>query len=110
MKPVTQSTTYDADLLWLQRAAKLNGKTPLTTALMVLAVSRRLERRLHILLTPKTLNAYGINRTTAYRSLRSLEEAGLVTVRRHGGCPPLVSIVDASCDDEPQHHVANDKE
>lgn len=96
MTAVSQSTTYDADLLWLQRAAELNGKTPLTTALMVLAVSRRLDRRQHILLTAKTLNAYGINRTTAYRSLRSLEQAGLVTVRRHGGCPPLVSIIEPS--------------
>lgn len=63
---------------WLEQAAQLPGKGPLVTALMILAQSRDLDRRQYILLTPRTLQEYGMNRVTAYRSLISLEQAGLI--------------------------------
>ena len=87
-------------LSWLEQAAQLPGKGPLVTALMILAQSRELDRRQHILLTPRTLQEYGMNRVTAYRSLSLLEQAGLIRVQRRRGISPLVSILTPNAEEE----------
>ena len=44
----------------------------------------------------------GINRITGYRSLKALEEAGLVTVVRGQGRLPVVTILDCTVPDPSQ--------
>lgn len=110
MKTTTSLEVVPSDLLWLQRAAELNGKSPLIAALLLLTLSRRFDRRQHIMVTAKTRTAHGLDQKTLYQALVNLETAGLVTVNRGRGRPPLVSIVDASCDDEVDPQPASEKE
>ena len=74
-------------------AATLPGKGPLSMMIMLLTLSDRLSRTDHLLLLPRTLREFSLSRTTAYRSLELLEQAGLVTVKRQkGGHSPMVTL------------------
>jgi hypothetical protein len=76
---------------WLQRAAALPGR-----ALHVgLAVrhAMALQRSEHARLTSKLLEQFGVKPDAGSRGLAALEQAGLVTVVRHSGRCPMVSIV-----------------
>ena len=97
--PPSMEMASDSHLAWLQRSAKLSGKGPIQTALMVLRTGCEQDRRQHILLTPRTLQEYGMNRVTAYRSLSLLEQAGLIRVQRRRGISPLVSILDLNAEE-----------
>ena len=92
--PVFTEVPLSVDqLLWfLKAAASLPGKGPLATAMMLVALSDRLNRVNHLLLIPKALREFGLSRATAYRSLVQLEQLGLITVRRNKGQGPLVSF------------------
>lgn len=88
-----QALTIHGIIDLLTQAAELPGKGPLATAAMLIALSQRLRRVSQILLIPKTLQEYRMNRALVYRSLVALEKRGLVSVRRHKGCGPLVSLL-----------------
>lgn len=110
MSALPRPTIDEPDLLWLQRAARLSGKGPIATAVMVLVMSRELDRRTFIMLTIRTRERHGIGAMTMYRALLDLERAGLVTVRRQRGQSPLVSIVEVEPDVESQHHSTSEEE
>lgn len=88
-----------ADLLWLQRAAALRGPWPLVMALLLLLESRRQAHRGFVIVLPDTLGYYQLDGGTAHRSLRQLEQAGMIQVWSRRGSPPLVTIVDTPADD-----------
>lgn len=75
---------------WLCRAAQLPGKA------FQVAVAIRFQegvKRSRTVTTPsKTLTKMGITRQSAYRALKALEASGLVSVERHPGRSPLVTI------------------
>lgn len=77
---------------FLTTATKLPGKGPLATVVMLIVSSLRQRRSAHILLSPRTLNEFGLSRGTVYRSLSGLEELGVLTVHRRKGQSPLVSL------------------
>lgn len=77
-------------LPWLGKAAKLPGK-----ALAVglgLWFLRGLIRESRLSFTPSTWNQFGLSRSAVYRGLEQLESAGLVTVERHRGRCPVVTL------------------
>jgi len=89
----TGDTALDSRLIgWLGLTAKLRGKAPLQTAIMICAKAIHLRRYNHILLTPKAIAAQGMNRVTVYRALVDLERADLIAVRRERGSSPMVSL------------------
>ncbi len=91
-----QALTIHGIIDLLARAAELPGKGPLATVTMLIALSQRLRRVSQILLVPRTLQEFRMNRALVYRSLVALEKRGLVSVRRHKGCGPLVSLLNPS--------------
>ncbi len=91
-----QTLTFRHVVHLLTLAAELPGKGPLATVAMLIALSQRLRRVSQILLIPKTLQEFHLSRAIVYRSLVALETRGLVRVRRHKGCGPLVSLVSPS--------------
>jgi hypothetical protein len=76
---------------WLQRAAALPGRA-LHVGLAVWHLAA-LERSDTGRLTSKQLARFGVKPDAARRGLTALERAGLVTVVRHPGRCPIVSIV-----------------
>lgn len=77
---------------WIATAAKLPGKS-LHVGLAVWLLAG-LEQGDVVKLTAKAINTFGVSRESLRRSLRALEQAGLVSVaRRHGRCP-VVTILD----------------
>ncbi len=78
---------------WLTKAVDLPGK--------VLALSLVLWREVGcqksytVRLSPSAVKAFGVSRTTAYVALTRLEHAGLVSVERHRGRAPRVTILDS---------------
>lgn len=78
---------------WLTKAVSIRGKA--------LAVSLVLWREVGcqksntVKLKPSALKAFGVSRTTAYVALTRLEQAGLISVERHRGRAPRVTILDS---------------
>jgi hypothetical protein len=77
---------------WIGRAAKLPGKA-LAVAL-ALWFAAGLAKSRTIKLTAASLDRFVVNRYSAYRGLGALERAGLVTVERHAGRCPMVTLLD----------------
>jgi hypothetical protein len=74
-------------LIWLQEASKCPGKgLHVSIALWYLAgLTRSLDR---LKCSYSLLRDFGVNRHSAYRALRQLESANLVSIiRGHGRCP-----------------------
>jgi len=79
-------------LAWLQKAARLPGRTlAVGVALWHLAGLRR--TRQHLSLSTERLAPFGVSRYAKDRALRHLTGAGLVTVDRKRGRSPRVTIV-----------------
>jgi hypothetical protein len=79
-------------LKWLTRAAKQPGKTlHIAIALWFLA---GLKRKRTVALSDAVPRVLGVDRYAKYRALNALEEAGLVSVERHVGRSPVVTILD----------------
>src|SRR5262249_20647683 len=76
---------------WLTRAAGLPGKA--LAVGMALWLLRGLQRRQTVRLTKKTLLRFSVSRKQGYAALRSLETAELVSVARHRGKSPEVTIL-----------------
>src|ERR1051326_5053681 len=75
---------------WLSRAARLEGKA-LHVAMVTLFLAGIRKSRT-VALSSEELLGFGVKRTTGYRSLTILENAGLVTVDRKHGRSPRVTI------------------
>ncbi len=78
-------------LAWLEAAARLPGKSLHTGVALWYAAG--LTRSTTISLSNVAGERFGLDRNAKYRALAWLEEAGLVTVERHLGRAPQVTIV-----------------
>jgi hypothetical protein len=78
-------------LAWFQRACRLPGKA-LAVALVVWHLAR-MRKTDTVRLTQAALNEFGVSRQAKYRGLRSLEAAGLVSVRRRAHRNPEVTVL-----------------
>lgn len=75
---------------WMQRAARLPGKTlHVALALWYLA---GLQKSHSVKLASKPLEAMGVSRDAKYDALSRLVAAGLVTVHQKPGQAPLVTL------------------
>lgn len=77
-------------LVWLTQAARLTGKA--LTVGMAVWYLRGMRNADPVSLTPATWEQFGLDRFAVWRGLKQLEAAGLVTVERHRGRCPLVTI------------------
>jgi hypothetical protein len=85
---------------WITEAARLTGRA-LHVAIAVWFLAGLTIKRT-IKLSPTVLRELGVKRRTGYRALEALEKAGLVSVKRHVGRSPIVTLLDArdKCDNE----------
>jgi hypothetical protein len=89
-------------LSWLTVAAAQPGKAlHVSLALWFLA---GLRRNRTVELSAKVLSSFGVNRYAAYRGLKALEQAGLLSVVRHPGRLPTVTILDGPGDSDRVAH------
>ncbi|MER3415478.1 MAG: hypothetical protein C4297_04595 [Gemmataceae bacterium] len=80
-------------LPWLSSVTKLSGKAPLAVALAIWFEAGR-RRSNEVKLTTAILGRFSVNRKAKYSALKSLEEAGLVRVRRESRRNPVVTILE----------------
>lgn len=78
-------------LAWLERAARLPGKS--LQAAVALWYAAGLTRSARIPLSNVSGHRFGLDRNAKYRALAWLERAGLVTVERKLGRAPIVTIL-----------------
>ena len=71
-------------------ASKLRGKSLCFWLLILYRLG--VERTAEVEIRPGMLARFGIGRRSGYRALNALETAGLVSVERHRGRSPVVSI------------------
>jgi hypothetical protein len=81
-------------LAWLETAAKLRGRS--LHVGLVLWYAAGLSRSASVHLSNVLCSRFGIDRNAKYRALHSLEDAGLVAVKRKRGRSPLVIILECS--------------
>ena len=92
-KPGSEFLKGPVPLAWLRRAASLPGKV-LAVCLALWFKAGATNRR-EVRLTGKLATRFHVGRKAAARCLKSLEAAGLVSVARHPGRSPVVTILDA---------------
>ena len=80
-------------LEWESKAARLPGKT-LHVARALWYLSGLSKNKDGIKMQSRVLSLFGVSHQSYNRCLRLLETSGLVTVERHAGRTPVVSIVD----------------
>ncbi len=77
---------------WLSAAARLPGRAlHVAMGIRLLAGMKRTSR---IVLSVSWLAELGLSRHAAYRALKALEGRGLVSVDRHLGRKPLVTVIE----------------
>ena len=77
--------------IWLSRAAQQPGKAlHVATVIWFLAGIKRMRT---VRVSNRDLSALGVKRNAKYYALRALESAGLISVQRHPGCSPEVTIL-----------------
>jgi len=79
---------------WLIRGARLPGRA-LQVGIALWHLSGLNGGAQTVVLSGAVLQELGVTRTTGYRALRTLEDAGLVAVDRHHGRLPRVTLLDA---------------
>jgi hypothetical protein len=77
---------------WLAQAASLTGRAIQVALALWFLVG--VTRRRTVALSGSVLRDLGVDRYAGYRGLNALEEAGLVSVSRHAGQNPMVTILD----------------
>ena len=78
---------------WLAQAARLRGKAfQVAMALWFLA---GMKGEAVVTLSQKVLRAWCIERNACYRGLAALEKVKLISVERHRGRNPVITILDA---------------
>ncbi len=80
-------------LLWLTAASNLSGKAPLAVGLAIWFESGRRKSN-EVKLTSAILQRFAIKRKSKYTALKSLEDAGLIRVRREPRKNPMVTILE----------------
>jgi len=77
---------------WLTQAGRQSGKAlHVGIALWFLSGLNRSKKR--IALSQSTLRIFGVSRHSGYRGLSNLEKAGLISVVRHSGRNPIVTLL-----------------
>ena len=75
---------------WIKKAAGMEGKTlHVAVVLWFLAGFKRSRK---VALSQSKLKLFNVSRQASYRALSRLESAGLVSVERHQGRSPIVTI------------------
>ena len=77
---------------WLSAAARLPGRALHVAIGIRLLVGMKKTSR--IALSVSWLSQLGVSRHAAYRGLNALETSGLVSVDRHVGRKPLVTVIE----------------
>ena len=77
---------------WLERAAQLPGKTLHVAITLWQRAGMGKSNRLK--LSTKVLDGMGVDRYAKRRALTALEGAGLVSVERHHGKNPIVTLLE----------------
>jgi hypothetical protein len=85
-------------LPWFRRVFALRGQKVLVVALVIWLLAGLRKRRSNLKLSTKSLQEYGINRDAKYKSLKKLEQAGLIRVERRGTRNPIVTILEVGED------------
>ena len=80
-------------LRWLTEAARLPGKSPIVVGVALFHLAGLKGTRSGLALCPKRLAPFGLALRTVNHALRTLENAGLVTVDRASGRCPQVTIL-----------------
>jgi hypothetical protein len=75
---------------WIATACKLKGRA-VHVALAIWDLSS-LSKSSRVRLTKRQLGIFGVQRHSAYRALKQLEQASLITVERRNGRAPVVTI------------------
>lgn len=78
--------------IWLTKAGILPGKA--LHVAIALWFQAGIIGKPTVKLSPKIMQELGVERRTGYRALKSLENAGLVSVERHVGRTPIVTLLD----------------
>ena len=81
---------------WLSTAARLPGRA-LHVALGI-RLFTGIKKTRRIALSVSWLSQLGVSRHAAYRGLKALEDRGLVSVDRHRGRKPLVTVIEIESD------------
>lgn len=80
-------------LPWLTVAAQLSGKAPVAVGLAIWFESGRRKSN-EVKLTTAILQRFAVKRKSKYSALKSLEDAGLIRVRREPRKNPMVTILE----------------
>ena len=80
-------------LPWLTVAAQLSGKAPVAVGLAIWFESGRRKSN-EVKLTTAILQRFAVKRKSKYSALKSLEDAGLIRVRREPRKNPVVTILE----------------
>lgn len=77
-------------LEWLKRAAPLPGKA--LQIYLCIWFLKGVKRNNTVKLSYKLLIEFGVSRSSSYRGLKALEDTHLISVERHSGRSPLVTL------------------
>ncbi len=80
-------------MAWLAVAAKLSGKALAVGVTIWFLMGLKKTNR--VSLTHSHLEKLGVGRKAAYRALAALEGAKLISVERHTGRSPIITLLDA---------------
>jgi hypothetical protein len=76
----------------LKSAASLQGKALQIVLCIFFLVG--IQKASRVKLSYKLLSEFGVSRSSAYRGIEALENAGLISVERHPGRSPRVTLKD----------------
>jgi hypothetical protein len=79
---------------WLSRAAQAQERGKALHVGNALWFLAGVKRKRTVTLSSRPLRELGVKRHAVYRALRALEKAGLVSVERHPGRQPVVTILE----------------
>src|SRR5262245_11404341 len=81
---------------WLRRAGELEGRGRALHVALVLWFLAGITKSRTVVMSGGPLRGMGVDRWTAARGLRALEQVGLVAVERHSGRCPRVTLLEAT--------------
>jgi hypothetical protein len=78
-------------LKWILTASELPGKS--LEISMALWFLKGVTRKNTVKLSGKLIRSFGVSRSTFYRGLAAMENAGLISIQRQIGRSPMVTIL-----------------
>jgi DNA-binding transcriptional ArsR family regulator len=78
-------------LKWILPASSLPGKSLQIS--MALWFLKGVTRKNTVKLSGKLVRSFGVSRSTLYRGLAEMENAGLISIQRYKGRSPMVTIL-----------------